>query len=314
MHLAQTSLKQGNLGMANKPLSTPVSQAIQQVKNMTVPKPAISSDDHIQKLWTAMKEQTIVPEVSTTGGPFTKGPIDYLERGLDQEYQTTAHQVDDMKTYQDYLTIAEQYEKLSQTEGISEDLKARSLAIVENIKLYVAQQASGNIVGSEITKQSSEYLSHFDYKLDGKISDLVSSKTGDYSTAGLGLDDFNEEYKSMSIDEMKSVLSSAQTKLEDANQTIKEIYENETGEKAIRDSVYQPLSKENYNSVRGELAEGMNAVNEGSLAGEYYGDLSLLPVMDDDEMNDYLEEVDGWLSQKISDNETKNTVINEMPA
>lgn len=211
------------------------------------------------------------------GGVNTHGGV--INTGVYQAFENVAKQADDMKTYKDYLDIASMYEELSKTEGLSKGTAQHYRDIVDNIKLYVAQEAGNNSpVNSRLTK--STFLSNVDGQTKGAVSDLILPLTGDYSRAALGLEVLTKNYKDYSIQEMKDVLSSAESKLMEAKAIIGDLYTKESGKVAVYNSKYQSMTESNYDDICYTLADSLVAMGNGNPNGQLHRDFGEIKLND----------------------------------
>lgn len=181
-----------------------------------------------------------------------------LNEGVEGAYQGASGRIDALEKKKEYLSMSEEHAKLAQDTSLTDKERDLHARMADEIKRYVAQSVSGHLddpVKKDLNghkndrdKQMEEthklyfgpeavgspsadgYINDVDVMTGGAIGRLVCPVRGDLSPAALGLDGLAKNYRDVSYQEMKDMITAAQEKIKPAADRLAALYYERTGE------------------------------------------------------------------------------------
>lgn len=196
----QTPLMMGNKIGGAKPNNV-VAKAINNVQNMLPQQEDTTSADHIRKIYalnnlqnndtveeTDETEETTKTSLDLEQVDITKETSKRYEENVYNVYEQATSSSNEMQTMYECLTIAEKYEEYANTDGISDEAREQALAVVDNIKNYVATVlTTGDDIYQHMHKNDDTVYSSFEefvtsgaideYKSQGGNAEVIADKS-----------------------------------------------------------------------------------------------------------------------------------------
>ncbi len=186
----QTNLfqaKNQNFMLGGNSLAESLSSIVAMVNQSQGKTSAVSYADTLVR-----EEVSPIPEQEVKGRPYAgvSGAVDFsyegqLEKKMGETYQNLSGQADRMESLAEFLTVAEKYEELAQTEGISEAERENALATAANIKEYVATNlTTGSAVYQHLHRNDDANFQSFQEGMsDGTLDEMREKGTEASQTA-----------------------------------------------------------------------------------------------------------------------------------